>query len=110
MFANAFKFMICVFALSVSLSNTASAVINREIDVKKFALVDAWIEVWQPANPVLFRDAGWALGQVQGDKIALTDENGLFMTDFFMPGGWIPVTELQTTKWRRAPPPKTNKE
>ena len=106
MFTHAFKFMICVFVLSATISDTANAGINRAVDVKAFALVGAWVEVWQPANPNLFRDGAWVLGQVQGDKIALTDENGLFMTDFFMPGGWLPVTDLQTTKWRRAAPPK----
>lgn len=105
MFTHAFKFMIGVFVLSVSLSNTANAGINRTVDVKTFAMVGGWVEVWQPANPNLFLDGAWVLGQVQGDKVTVIEGKG-----FFMPGGWIPVTDLQTTKWRRAAPPKTNKE
>jgi hypothetical protein len=64
-----------------------------------------WVEVWQPANPDLFLDGAWMLGQVQGDKVAVIEGKG-----FFMRGGWIPVTDLQTTKWRRVAPPKTNEE
>jgi hypothetical protein len=101
MFTHAFKFMICVFVLSATISNTANAGINRAVDVKAFALVGEWVEVWQPANPNLFLDGAWVLGQVRGDKIAVIDGKGFFMAD-----GWIPVTDLQTTKWRRVAPPK----